>query len=431
MRRAEHDGSSLYINLVYAVIIVVFGGGLTWSFAAPLEGAVQANGILVVDKYQRVVQHFEGGIVKNIQVSEGQIVEEGDVLIILDDAVLKSTHDELLYKYYVALLSDKAFKSLLAKDPNIKAVNINHSFPLKDKVEEFFILLRKKVESDLLMHQQSISENVLMLKQAKLNLKIGLANLELQESEALFLDGKLKKYKETDREQYFSNLEIQEMELQLQRLKNQTNISQISISDIELEIEKLEIKANAIEQSFQQQNLNELSKIDESIVELEKLLAENNDRLTRAVIKAPVAGIVINLNVNTEGSIIAAGDNILNIVPRGESLVVEAYLPPDKIDKISGKSKAWVRFSAFNRRVTPVADAVISRVSADTVEDTENQSSNYIVHLNITDNLSDILDGRELVPGMPVEVYIATEKRNAISHILKPLSDGLARSFNE
>ena len=198
MRSTDHDASSLYINLVYAVIIVIFGGGILWSFAVPLEGAVHAEGVLVVNKYQREVQHFEGGIVKKIEVTEGQFVRQNDVLITLDDTVFRSQHNELLYKYYVASLSQDATEGLLDFDANIIALSIEDSFPLKGKIQEFYKLLQRKVDSDLRMYEQSLLGNDLSQRQAKLNLKIEMSNLELLKSDTQLLDDRLHKYKERD-----------------------------------------------------------------------------------------------------------------------------------------------------------------------------------------------------------------------------------------
>ena len=154
-------------------------------------------------------------------------------------------------------------------------------------------------------------------------------------------------------------------------------------------------------------------------------------RLARLDIRAPINGVVHGLAFHTLRGVIAAGQEVLKIVPLSEQLLVEARVSPTDIDQIVPQQAATVRFTSFNRSVTPEIDARITHVSADLTRDEARDISYYNVLLELTDLHSKSLGDVFLLPGMPADVFIATEQRTVLSYLVKPLTDQFQRAFRE
>lgn len=154
-------------------------------------------------------------------------------------------------------------------------------------------------------------------------------------------------------------------------------------------------------------------------------------RLARLDIRAPIDGIVHGLAFHTLRGVIAPGQEVLKIVPQTEELVVEARVSPKDIDQIVPEQLAVVRLSSFNRSVTPEIDAQITHVSADLSRDEARDLSYYTVLLELTEGQTGAMEGVSLVPGMPADVFIATQQRTVLSYLVKPLSDQFQRAFRE
>jgi HlyD family secretion protein len=155
------------------------------------------------------------------------------------------------------------------------------------------------------------------------------------------------------------------------------------------------------------------------------------DQLKRIDIRAPQDGRVHQLAVHTVGGVINAGEAIMLIVPAGDVLTVEARIPPNNIDQIRAGQRAVLRFSTFNQRTTPELNGEVSGVSPDITQDQKTGNSFYTIRITLSDSEIARLSDLKLVPGMPVEAFIQTGERTAISYLVKPFSDQLKRSWRE
>ncbi len=154
-------------------------------------------------------------------------------------------------------------------------------------------------------------------------------------------------------------------------------------------------------------------------------------RLARLDIRAPIDGIVHGLAFHTLRGVIAPGQEVLKIVPQSEELVIEARVSPQDIDQVVPQQLAVVRLSSFNRSVTPEVDAQITHVSADLSRDEARDISYYTVLLKLTDSPARSLEDISLLPGMPADIFIATQQRTVLSYLVKPLTDQFQRAFRE
>ena len=159
--------------------------------------------------------------------------------------------------------------------------------------------------------------------------------------------------------------------------------------------------------------------------------ARLRSRLARLDIRAPIDGIVHGLAFHTPRGVIAPGQEVLKIVPQSEELVIEARVSPKDIDEVVPDQMAVVRLSSFNRSVTPEIDAQITHVSADLSRDEARDVSYYTVLLKLTDEPLQSMDGISLLPGMPADIFIATQQRTVLSYLVRPLTDQFQRAFRE
>ncbi|MEP3276220.1 MAG: HlyD family efflux transporter periplasmic adaptor subunit [Stappiaceae bacterium] len=153
--------------------------------------------------------------------------------------------------------------------------------------------------------------------------------------------------------------------------------------------------------------------------------------LSRLQIKAPVEGFIHNLAIHTVGGVVQPGAELMQIVPANAQLMIEAKVDPRDIDQIHNGQDASVRFSSFNSRTTPELKGVVNQVSADLATDEQTGVRYYIVRINLSEEERNKLEGREILPGMPADAFIQTEARSALSYLVQPLTDQVARAFRE
>ena len=155
------------------------------------------------------------------------------------------------------------------------------------------------------------------------------------------------------------------------------------------------------------------------------------DRLRRTVLYAPQSGIVHELSVHTIGGVITSAETVMTIVPAGERLTIEARFAPVDIDQITIGRKARLRFSAFNQRTTPEVTGRIVHISADVSSDPKTSQQYYVGRVKMDAEAHEALKDLELIPGMPVEVFVSTGSRTALSYLSKPVTDQFNRAFRE
>jgi HlyD family secretion protein len=204
-----------------------------------------------------------------------------------------------------------------------------------------------------------------------------------------------------------------------------------SIAETKSKIGETQLQMVRAEQDFRTDVVKELGEAQGKEAELVERSIAARDLLDRIEIHAPVAGIVHQLAAHTIGGVIRAGDTIMEIVPDTEDLQIEARLQPKDIDQVRAGQPAFVRFSAFNQRVTPQLIGSVSYVSADTSRDQQTNAPYFTVRVILSDEERRRLAGQQLVPGMPAEVFMQTRSRTMMSYLFKPIADQMRRAFVE
>lgn len=422
-----------YIGLL--IIAIIFGGFGLWAALAPLSSAALAPGVVAVESYSKTVQHLEGGIVKNIQVRDGENIEKDQILIVLDDTQSKAQLEIVNGQYYIALAKEARllaqqtganavnYPELLqshADDPRVKqAIDIqNHTFNVG----------KKAFEGEISLYRRQI-------EQLRARVKGLQAQRGSKEKMVHSFQNELDDYNALMKEGYAEKQRVREFERNLAQNEGERGELTSGIAETELQVAETELKILQLSKDLQRDVAKEFSEVQAQSFELRERIQSLQDTVLRTVIKAPDAGMVMGLAVHTIGAVIAPGGKLLDIVPQGENLIVEAKVTPLDIDRVHVGQAAEVRFSAFKSRSTPKIDGTLISLSADRLVDEKSAIPEpyYLARVAITaEGIKSLLDSElTLLPGMPAEVLIHTGDRTMLQYLADPLKDTIARSFIE
>jgi HlyD family secretion protein len=432
-RPARSARSSLRRHLFLGVgaAIILAGGVGGWAGTAEIAGAVIAPGILVVDSNVKKVQHPTGGIVGELFVRDGDQVETGALLVRLDETITRAN---------LAIVV-KSLDELAARQARLEAERDDAEqliFPenLSTRSHDAAVLQVMEGERRLFELRRSARAG----QKAQLNERI-LQTEELirgteeqvaaKASEIEFIGQELAGVRELFRKNLIPITRVTALERDAARLRGERGALVAAIAQAKGKITETQLQILQIDQDLRSEVSKELAEIRAKTSELTEKRVAAEDNLKRIDIRAPQAGRVHQLAVHTVGGVISAGEAIMLIVPGGDVLTVEARIAPHDIDQIRVGQNAVLRFTTFNQRTTPEINGEVSRVSADITQDVKSTLSYYTIRIMLPDSELARLNGLKLVPGMPVETFIQTGERTAISYLIKPISDQLSKAWRE
>ena len=426
----NHPWSTHGLLLVgFATIFAgVFGFGI-WAAYTEIDGAVVATGFVEVESRRQLVQHPDGGRIAEIFVWSGEVVDAGAPIIRLDDLELRA--QETLYAQ--ELLAVQARLDRLASE-------------FVDEVEPHF--------RDELLSTAAVDETLMGLLEVERAIfatrKDGLRQVDAQFAERV----EQAEISIAGRERQLSALRRQE-EILIENLRTQESLSEQGLVEaprvraIQLELADLDGEIGALESSIaetrsaiagykieRRRAANDwLETAQEEFRALQPREGEYTERLhlTRAEIerltlRAPMAGIVDDMQFFTVGGVLPPGASIATIIPISAGLFIHIRIDPIQIDRIYSGQEAVVRFPNFNSRTTPEFKGLLRRVSANALVDPQTQLRYFDAEVELTESLP---EGISLIPGMPAEVFFQSEPRTPLSFLIKPLSDYLGHALRE
>lgn len=411
------------------IVFVTFGIFGTWAAVAPLSNAVHGSGVVTVQNYRKTVQHLEGGIVKELLARDGDMVKQGDPLIVLDEAQLSSEYESTRNQLIVARYKEarlRAERDGLQAIPPVTMDGTDSDRAMEALAGEQQVF---KARHDALQGEISVNrERIEQLKQqiAGLNDMIRTKrNLEKSYT------GEIKQLKELLAEGFVDNQRLLEQERKLDMLKTEVADHESTITKTKLQIGETELQIVQLKKKFDSDVANELSEVQAQVFDLQEKEAALRDRLSRVVIRAPESGMVLDMKVHTIGGVVSAATPLLDIVPASSELVVEAKVATKDIDRLELGKTADIRFSAFNQATTPVIEGTLIRISADSLTEERTGDPYYLVRVKVTEDGMEKLGNRKLQPGMPADVLINAGDRTMLQYLLKPARNMFAESLIE
>ncbi|HEK1692444.1 HlyD family type I secretion periplasmic adaptor subunit [Pseudomonas sp. TWI672] len=411
------------------IVFVTFGIFGTWAAVAPLSNAVHGSGVVTVQNYRKTVQHLEGGIVKELLARDGDMVKQGDPLIVLDEAQLSAEYESTRNQLIVARYKEarlRAERDGLQAIPPVTMDGTDSDRAMEALAGEQQVF---KARHDSLQGEISVNrERIEQMKQqiAGLNDMIRTKrNLEKSYT------GEIRQLKELLAEGFVDNQRLLEQERKLDMLKTEVADHESTITKTKLQIGETELQIVQLKKKFDSDVANELSDVQAQVFDLQEKEAALRDRLSRVVIRAPESGMVLDMKVHTIGGVVSAATPLLDIVPASSELVIEAKVATKDIDRLELGKTADIRFSAFNQATTPVIEGTLTRISADSLTEERTGDQYYLVRVKVSEDGMKKLGNRKLQPGMPADVLINAGDRTMLQYLLKPARNMFAESLIE
>ncbi|MCC3751093.1 MAG: HlyD family type I secretion periplasmic adaptor subunit [Halorhodospira halophila] len=413
------------------VILVAFFGVGGWAATAKIDGAVVAPGTVTVDSYRQTVQHLEGGIVERLHVRDGDVVERGDLLIQLDETQARAEYLMTWHRYVSTLARQARLEAELEGEEELAfPEQVEESAEQSEAIERVRRMQARQFET----RRDALHGEIEVLEQRIDELGERIEGMEAQREAKLRSIDSLEEEIETKEElverEAIPSSELRPLERELAGLEGEAGELRASIAASRIEIGEAQLQMIQTQREFQREVAADLGEASDQVDELEEELRALEDTLARKQIRAPVGGEVVNMQVHAERAVIQGGEPVLDLVPEGEPLVLEGEVRPQDVDNVHPGMTADVRFTAFSFRRTPVIEGEVTFVSADRIEE-EDQEPYYKVRAVVEDEELAKLGDADLRPGMPADVMINTGERTPLQYLAKPITDAIARSFRE
>jgi epimerase transport system membrane fusion protein len=412
------------------ILIVTFGILGTWGYLAPIDSAALAPGYVAVKSHRKTVQHLDGGIVSKLLAKDGDVVKEGDVLLILDGTEVKAQL-EILRGQHITLAAQLA--RLIAERDQLNQIK----FPddLQD-LSDAHIAEARQGESQIFTSRKSAYQgeiSVLNQRASQLNSKIkGLEGQRTSKQELMKSYGdEVHDLKELLAEGFANKQRLRDIERNYANATSDVASLSAEIAGNEIQIGETKLQILQIQKKFQEEVAAKLGEVQAELYDVAQRLLATTDKVIRTEIKAPANGRVLGLSVHNIGGVITPGKPILDIVPQKEELIIDAQVSPMDIDRVMVGLLAEVRFSAFKQALTPKMQGKVINLSADRLTDEKTGMPYYQAAVELTPDSFEKLGDMELVPGMPAEVLINTGERTVFEYLMQPITNAFARAFIE
>ncbi|PAA30383.1 hemolysin D [Pseudomonas fragi] len=412
-----------YSRLGWLLMLGGFLGFLGWAALAPLDKGVAVSGKVMVSGHRKVVQHPSGGIVERIDVRDGDKVAAGQVLIRLKETPLLGQAQSLRSQFYGSLASEAR---LDAERDGVASL----SFPAEltalasePEVASNLALQRQLFDSRrqaLLLDQQGVDESIAGAEAQLRGVRDSQASKVLQRTA---LTEQLQGLRELAREGYIPRNRLLDSERVYAQVLGSISEDYGRIGQLQRQVLEMRLKIRQLAEEYQKEVRTQLADTRVRTEDLRNRLASAEFELANSQLRAPVAGIVVGLDVFTEGGVIKPGQALMEIVPQGEPLLVEARVPVELADKVHAGLPVELMFSAFSQSTTPRVAGEVTLVSADRQVDERTDEPYYTLRAQVSEAGMAQLAGLQIRPGMPVEAFVRTGERSMLNYLFKPLLD--------
>ena len=412
----------------YSILIIVFGGFGFWATFAPIESAARGQGIVQVEGNRKPLQHYEGGIVSQILVSNGDYVSAGQPLIQLDPTQARAEQRIIEGRVWAKralldrLISERDDSGTIEFQSWLLAAEDEGAQIAIASERSLFEVRRANRLGEISVLEQQISQLTSQIEGA-------LAVVASKQKVADSLQTEGDELEELLQEGYVDKQRIRELDRALAQtlgeladLKSQVTSAQVAIEEAQLKILNLNTR-------FKTQVVDELSDVQVELFDMQQRLLAINDRVSRMSIDSPASGYVLGLRPNVVGAVITPGEELLAMVPDVEKLIVDVQMSPMDIDRIRVGQQAEVRFAVFKDAYTITGSLV--KVSADSMVDEKTGDRYFEAKVELMEEDLALLGDNKLVPGMPADVLVKTGNRTLLGYLTSPLQRMFENSLIE
>ncbi|MHC8359040.1 HlyD family type I secretion periplasmic adaptor subunit [Pseudomonas sp. LS2P72] len=426
VNKALIEDAPRVVRLTIWAIIGFFVFLMLWANFAVIDEVTKGDGKAIPSSKIQKIQNLEGGIVSELYVTEGQIVEAGAPLIRLDDTRFASNVGETEADRLSMLLRVERLSAEVDDRPLNFPADVLKAVPTQAASEESLYISRRQqlhdeiggLEEQLIQRQQELRE--FTSKQSQYRNALSLQRQEINMSEPLVAQGAV------------SPVEVLRLKRAEVETRGQLDATTLAIPRAQSAIKEVQRKIDETRGKFRSEALTQLN---EARTDLNKAQATGKaleDRVSRTLVTSPVRGIVNKLLVNTIGGVIQPGSDLVEIVPLDDTLLVEAKVRPQDIAFLHPGQEATVKFTAYDYTIYGGLKARLEQIGADTITDEDKKTTYYIIKLR-TDRSHLGTDEKPLliIPGMVASVDIITGKKTVLSYLLKPIIRARAEALHE
>ena len=398
---------------------------LVWARFAVLEEVTTGEGKAIPSSKVQVIQNLEGGIVTEIFVREGQVVNKGDVLLRLDDTRFLSNRgeteaDRLALQARVERLSAEAegrplalSEELLQQSPQLA----EDEMALYRSRQQRLASEQNTLKEQLRQKTQELAE--FRAKAQQYRSSLGLVQQELNMSQPLVEAGAI------------SQVEILRLRRSAVEMRGSLEATNLAIPRAEAAMQEIESKLNESTLNFQTEALKELNEVRTELKKITSTSVAIQDRVSRTTVVSPVHGVIKQLKVNTIGGVVQPGNDILEIVPLEDNLLIEARIRPQDVAFLHPGQKAMVKFTAYDYTIYGGLKAKLELISADTITDEEGKSFYLIQVRTDKSHLGSDEHPLLIIPGMVATVDIVTGEKSVLDYLLKPVLKARSEALRE
>ena len=419
-----------HVALAGWIIIALFFGGIgSWAAIAPLNGAIVGNAIIKVDGNRKSVQHLDGGIVKDLRIKEGDKVNTGDVLIVLDETQAQAEYDVLSQQYMVLratearLLTELDHGSELVMPEDLKKEGSYFKSVWSGQVSQFDSR-RAALEGQ---------RNVIREKINQLGSQIvgGEAQVKAFTDQISSIRAEAKDIAPLVERGLIARPRILQLERTAFGLEGQIADATANIAKARQAIAEQQQQIAQLDNDRMADVTKDLRDTQAKMLEVIPKAMNAKAVLGRMEIRSPYAGRVVALTVFSVGGVIQRGEKILDIVPDQDSLTIEAQIAVEDISDIRPNMRAEVHLTAYKQRIVPIIHGDVIQVSADRLTDPKTNNPYYVAFVRIDAEELAAMPNIKLYPGMPATVMIPTIQRTALDYIVGPLVMSFNHSFRQ
>lgn len=418
------DYNSL-IRLGLWILAIGFGGFIAWASFAPLDEGIPAVGVISVDSSRKRIDHQTGGIIDQILVREGQSVQAGDALIVLNETQVKSSYDATQNQYRNAIAT---LARLIAERDGRSTIDFPEKLQSSGNPE--IAEITQSQERLLHFRQEALAGELKVIKESVRGLELQLKSLAVlkagREKQVALFNEQLASYQKLRSEGFVSRNHLLELERQLAETQSKQSEDLANIAGVNARLAEYRLRGAQREVDYRREVETQLTETQRDVATLSERLTSQQDSLNRLFIRAPVAGTIVDLAFHTTGGVVKPGDRIMDIVPQDDSLIVEAKVAPQYVDRLFAGLPADVHFEAYaNHLKRPWISGRVEVISADTLIDQHGQTY-YSVRISVPESEIQKLGDIKLGPGMIVSVMVKTGERSLGTYLVRPL----LRRFN-
>lgn len=411
------------IRSTMMTISIVIIGFTVWAGFTNINEVARSPGEVVPNGYQQIVQHFEGGIVSEIDVKEGDIVKKDAVLLRLDGSGVAEDLERAKAKKTALLMQEERLRAYLEKrEPDFSKFGESSEHLVKDQ-QNFFNSMEQNNEEERKVIREQIEQKKRMVASLGSELKTARENFEI--TNKLF-----QKRAELHQKGYLSDTKFLEAQQNLNSIKGDITQIQSRLSVTQAEISEYQNRLSSLGFSQNDQVNERLDAIIVERIQNEETLKKLQDRYARLAVRSPADGIVKGLAVNTIGAVVKPGETMMEIVPMHNELVVQVKIPPQHIGHLKAGQSVKVKLSSYDFARYGLLNGTLEQISATTFSGQDGERY-YQGRIKLEKNYIGNDKRNVIVPGMTVMAEIITGRKTILQYLLKPIHNSLNTAFSE